>query len=224
MLLKSFLLPALASLAAAESTVTSMFIINADKQPLAASIAGNDATATTYSINCPPGTPSDECGMGIGMTLVAGSETTTYIMNMGPRFQYTAKCSVGKSSAVCTESAGGPDANFPGVDTTTVDVDLLPVTVTAGKVTEGGSTATTTSAGSSSTDSTDSTTTTTAAGTTGRGSSTPDLATATGAANGTATATGADATSTGAAAAVRVAGGAGVVVGGVVAALVGAVL
>lgn len=41
MQLKSLLLPALASAAYAESSVTSMFIFGADEQPLAASIVGN---------------------------------------------------------------------------------------------------------------------------------------------------------------------------------------
>ncbi|KAL2865385.1 putative GPI anchored protein [Aspergillus lucknowensis] len=113
-----------------------MFILDADEQPLAASIVGNDATATTYSINCPPGTPGDECGMGPGMTLIAAGETTSYIFYSGEAFQYTAECSVGNSRAVCTESAGGSEANFPGVSTTTTAVKLMPVTVTAGEVTE----------------------------------------------------------------------------------------
>lgn len=42
-----------------------------------------DASATTYSINCPPGTDSNDCGMGSGMTVIAADETTTYIMNDG---------------------------------------------------------------------------------------------------------------------------------------------
>jgi hypothetical protein len=41
MQLKSLLLPALASAAHAESTVTSMFIYGSGEQPLAASIVGN---------------------------------------------------------------------------------------------------------------------------------------------------------------------------------------
>jgi hypothetical protein len=41
MMFSSLLIPALASVAYAESTVTSMFIFGADEQPLAASIVGN---------------------------------------------------------------------------------------------------------------------------------------------------------------------------------------
>ncbi|KAL4790668.1 hypothetical protein BDV19DRAFT_371858 [Aspergillus venezuelensis] len=135
MMYKSILLPALASLAYAESTVTSMFMYGADTQPLAASIVGNDATATTYSINCPPGTDGSDCGMGPGLTLIAANPSTTYIMNDKPEFYWTVRCSVGDSTAVCTDTAGGPDANFPGTSTTTTDVGLMPVTITAGSIT-----------------------------------------------------------------------------------------
>ncbi|KAL4863070.1 hypothetical protein BDV12DRAFT_177987 [Aspergillus spectabilis] len=141
MLVKSLLLPAMASLAYAESTVTSMFMYGADEQPLAASIVGNDATATTYFINCPPGTDSNDCGMGPGMTVIARKDVTSWIFDEGPAFEFTAQCSVEGTKAVCTESAAGSEANFPGVSTTTTTVDYLPVTVTAGKVTEVESTA-----------------------------------------------------------------------------------
>ncbi|KAL3437022.1 hypothetical protein BDV09DRAFT_163515 [Aspergillus tetrazonus] len=213
MMLSSLLLPALASLAIAESTVTSMFIFGADRQPLAASIMGNDASATTYSINCPPGTDSNDCGMGPGMTVIAADETTTYIMNDGDNFNFTAECSVGKSIADCTASAGGPDANFPGVETATEEVSYIPVTVTAGSVTSaGGSTATSASTSSSST-----------------GSSASEEATAAGSASAsrasetasqTAEETAAQPSETGAA--VRVTGVVGLVVGGAAVALMGA--
>ncbi|OJJ07173.1 hypothetical protein ASPVEDRAFT_46535 [Aspergillus versicolor CBS 583.65] len=115
-----------------------MFIFGADEQPLAASIVGNDASATTYSINCPPGTDSTECGMGPGMTVVAGDKVTTYMMDYADSFHLTAECTVSKSRAVCNRSVGGPDANFPGVETTTAKVQYFPVTVTAGSVTSAG--------------------------------------------------------------------------------------
>jgi hypothetical protein len=43
-----------------------------------------DQTATTYSINCPPGTDSNDCGMGPGMTVVAGKDVTSWIFDDGP--------------------------------------------------------------------------------------------------------------------------------------------
>ncbi|KAL4811760.1 hypothetical protein BDW67DRAFT_171341 [Aspergillus spinulosporus] len=217
MMLSSLLLPSLASLAIAESTVTSMYIFGADRQPLAASIMGNDASATTYSINCPPGTDSNDCGMGPGMTVIAADKTTTYIMNDGDSFKYTAECSVGKSSAACTASAGGPEANFPGVETLTEEVSYMPVTVTAGSVTSAGeSTATSTSTSSLGTS-------------TGTGSSANEEATTAGSASAsrasetasqTAEETAAQPSETGAA--VKVTGVAGLLVGGAAVALMGA--
>ncbi|KAL5001025.1 hypothetical protein BDV10DRAFT_25659 [Aspergillus recurvatus] len=213
MISSSLLLAALASLAVAESTVTSMYIFGADEQPLAASIMGNDASATTYSINCPPGTDSSDCGMGPGMTVIAAGEATTYIMNDGDDFHYTAECSVGKSVATCTESAGGADANFPGVETTTGEVSYMPVTVTAGSITSAGSSTASSSASAG----------------TGTGSSASEEATAAGSASATRASetasqtveeTGAEPSETGAA--VRVTGVVGLVVGGAAVAIMGA--
>lgn len=98
--------------------------------------------------------------MGPGITVVAGDKATTYMMDDGDRlyvlsfpsfllysfvlicgFMYshlTANCTVSNSRAVCTHSMGGPDANFPGVETTTTKVNYMPVTVTAGSVTNAG--------------------------------------------------------------------------------------
>ena len=50
----------------------------------------------------------------------------------------TAECTISKSRAVCNRSVGGPDANFPGVETTTAKVQYFPVTVTVGSVTSAG--------------------------------------------------------------------------------------
>ncbi|KAI9927060.1 hypothetical protein ASPWEDRAFT_46539 [Aspergillus wentii DTO 134E9] len=149
----------LAGLVSAESTVISMFIPQADPQPLAASIVGNDATATTYSINCPPGTDGSDCGMGLGLTLIAGPTTTKQVMDDPiDDMHWTMICSVGgTTTAVCTESASGSAANFPGVSTASYDksdISLLPVTVTAGSVTSVDATATATTEASTATSAT----------------------------------------------------------------------
>ncbi|KAL4905106.1 hypothetical protein BDW74DRAFT_153016 [Aspergillus multicolor] len=214
MLVKSIIIPTLASLAYAESTVTSMFIYGADTQPLAASVVSNDASATTYSINCPPGTDGSDCGMGPGLTLIANdaADKTTFIMDDGDSFHFTVKCAVTKSSATCVESAGGPDANFPGVATSTTDVSLMPVTVTAGKITSGhgSATSTATATGSPTLSSTKTT-------------PTPSLASAAqGSGSGNSTQTASDPSETGAAA--KVDGVFRVVLGGAAVALLGAVL
>ncbi|PKX90491.1 putative GPI anchored protein [Aspergillus novofumigatus IBT 16806] len=141
---------AAAGLVSAQNTVTSMLIYGADPQPLVASIVGSDATATTYSINCPPGTDSSDCGMGPGLTLVAGPTTTVLKMDEpGEDFHWTVSCSVGgTTTAVCTETASGAAANFPGVSSLTFssDLPLMAVTITAGSGAGAGATPVTASA------------------------------------------------------------------------------
>lgn len=39
-------------------------------------------------------------------------------------------CKISGKSAVCTESFGGDEANFPGISTETLDYSLIPVTIT----------------------------------------------------------------------------------------------
>ncbi|KAF7168846.1 hypothetical protein CNMCM5623_001788 [Aspergillus felis] len=141
---------AAAGLVSAQTTVTSMLIYGADPQPLVASIVGSDATATTYSINCPPGTDSSDCGMGPGLTVVAGPTTTVLKMDEPSEdFHWTVRCSVGgTTTAVCTETASGTGANFPGVSSSTFsnDLPLMAVTITAGSAAGAGATPTTASA------------------------------------------------------------------------------
>ncbi|KAJ9293400.1 hypothetical protein DTO271G3_7896 [Paecilomyces variotii] len=131
---------AMLGLASAQSSVISVFIPDTDPQPLVASIIGNDAAATTYYLTCPVGTDGSDCGMGPGMTLIAGPKTAA-LMVMDPEedFYGGVFCSMGgTTSAVCTSSMSGTGANFPGVSTETLaasDIQLLPVTVTAGSTT-----------------------------------------------------------------------------------------
>ncbi|KAF4166924.1 hypothetical protein CNMCM6936_005833 [Aspergillus lentulus] len=141
---------AAAGLVSAQNTVTSMLIYGADPQPLVASIVGSDATATTYSINCSPGTDSSDCGMGPGLTLVAGPTTTVLKMDEPEEdFHWTVSCSVGgTTTAVCTETASGAAANFPGVSSSIFsnNLPLMAVTITAGSGAGAGATSATASA------------------------------------------------------------------------------
>ncbi|RAH72478.1 putative GPI anchored protein [Aspergillus aculeatinus CBS 121060] len=132
-------LAAAARLVSAQTTVTSMFIYDADPQPLVASVMGVAATATTYYINCPPGTDSSDCGMGPGLTVIAGPQTTSYLMEEPDEdFYWSVACSLqGTTTGSCVEMASGTGANFPGTSTIPLDTDdiasgLMPVTITAG--------------------------------------------------------------------------------------------
>jgi len=118
---------AFAGLSSAQSTV-SLFLAGTDPMPLLASVIGSDATATTYAVQCPPGTDGNDCGIGGGLILTQGPATVAYTMELiyeNGTSIYTAysgylDCSMGgTTTAVCTESNAGPEANDPGMSTTT---------------------------------------------------------------------------------------------------------
>ncbi|QKX54091.1 uncharacterized protein TRUGW13939_01174 [Talaromyces rugulosus] len=133
---------ALLGSAVALHQTTTLFIPGFDQQPLVASIAGSDSTATTYAIKCAPGTSSDECGAGAGFTLIEGPKTAHMEMIDGDAsiFSLAENCVLkGTSTAICTNTAAGSEANFPGTSTLTyANEDLasamIVVTVTAGDV------------------------------------------------------------------------------------------
>ncbi|KAJ5532969.1 hypothetical protein N7513_000684 [Penicillium frequentans] len=207
------LLLATVGLAAAQSSVVSLFIPFADPQPLVASIMGESAGTTTYSINCPAGTDGSDCGMGPGLYMTAGPTTMRYSMSEPAEdFYDSILCSLGgTTTAACTEIASGTGANFPGTETGTfakTDITMLAVTVTAGPTATSASTTT----DAKHTSSADKTGTTEAAGTTGSGSST----------SGAASTSQTSATSTGGLS--RVTGNPGIALGGAAIALVAAAL
>ncbi|RAH78812.1 hypothetical protein BO86DRAFT_412108 [Aspergillus japonicus CBS 114.51] len=183
---------AAATLVTAENIVTTtLFIPDTDAESLAGSVMGVAATATTYFVNCPTATgvneddddddddedDEDDCGMGPGMTIVAGPRTTSYLMGEpADDFYMSMACSVqGITYGVCTEMISGTGADFPGTYTTTMGTDdlccFVPVTITAGTLTGGAgdatSSATVLAAGTA-------TATTTNASATGTGPATSD--------------------------------------------------
>ncbi|KAH8799853.1 hypothetical protein F5884DRAFT_838570 [Xylogone sp. PMI_703] len=143
---------AVAGVSLAQTSVVTLYIPGADVQPLAGSIVGSDATATTYVLQCAPGTDSDNCGFDGPFTLTEGPKTAIYTLpavqdeNDNILFAGYIDCSLaGTTSAVCIQSFGGSEANFPGQTTVTytgTDVEYMPVTITAraaAKPTAGGS-------------------------------------------------------------------------------------
>ncbi|KAL4987425.1 hypothetical protein BDW68DRAFT_108953 [Aspergillus falconensis] len=146
MTMKSLLLPALASLACAESTVTSMFIPGFDQLSIVASIAGSDATATTYSMTCPaPYDNEEECGMGTGLTVIQAGKAMTYMMDEGDAYSFSGECTIDGTTAACTGSATGLGDGLPASQTYKTYAKYMPVTITAGSVTDAATTPATTS-------------------------------------------------------------------------------
>jgi len=68
----------LAGLAIAQSTTISLYIPGADSQSLVGSIVGSDSTATTYALQCAPGTEESDCGFPGVFTLTEGPATVQY--------------------------------------------------------------------------------------------------------------------------------------------------
>ncbi|TVY44861.1 hypothetical protein LSUB1_G001873 [Lachnellula subtilissima] len=139
---------AIASISFAQISTVSLYIPGADFQPLVASVVASDATATTYAVQCKPGTDASDCGFPGVFTLTEGPATAAYTLTpekdengtlalcvfFGPSAGYF-DCSLDSTvSAVCTESFGGTEANDPGMSTETfsgTDFAFQPVEITA---------------------------------------------------------------------------------------------
>ncbi|KFY11159.1 hypothetical protein V491_07329, partial [Pseudogymnoascus sp. VKM F-3775] len=117
---------ALTTLSAAQNATVTVFVPGTEDSPLVASIIGSDATATTYAIACNLGVDSNDCGIQGTITLTEGPATAKYTVapvvdpNGETAFMGKYECSLaGTTSAVCIESHGGSQANFPGISTET---------------------------------------------------------------------------------------------------------
>ncbi|KAF1984102.1 hypothetical protein K402DRAFT_318695, partial [Aulographum hederae CBS 113979] len=155
----------------------------ADSQRLVASVMDVEATATTFYLTCPSEADQNECGFrpGVDVTHIQGGSWRSNLTDTanGRDFFYSWSCSVtGTTSAVCAETAGGSEANFPGTSTETLaatDITFFPVVITAGLEKLASATASPTSDGtasSSQTGSLSSTASETSAGGSSAGSST----------------------------------------------------
>ncbi|KAJ6007766.1 hypothetical protein N7540_011742 [Penicillium herquei] len=120
----------LTNAASENNSVVSLFIYGADQQSLRSEIA-------TYSINCPPGTNSTDCGVSSGLLYTEGPTTvqwelqTPYDANVYGRVV----CSTGgTTTAVCTEVTPTNGSTAVTSETTALNSDqitLLAVTITA---------------------------------------------------------------------------------------------
>jgi hypothetical protein len=107
--------------------------VGGDASSIAASVVTANNDATTLALACGAST---DCGLFPQQTLVVGP--STYNVDMSdPDTDFTATqdCVLASSSAVCKETAGGSEANFPGSSTTTyegTEIGSLTLTITAG--------------------------------------------------------------------------------------------
>lgn len=130
--------------AVAQSTITTQFLnLGFDNVPLA-SVIGADSDAVTYSIGCAQtDIDNGDCGLYTGFTVTAGPSIfefqytdDTAASGYTADFSDSVSCAIeGTTQAVCVESAGGSEANFPGVSTATVtgtDLSWGSLLITAG--------------------------------------------------------------------------------------------
>ncbi|KAJ5526174.1 hypothetical protein N7494_012824 [Penicillium frequentans] len=137
MCFKLFLILSTLGLTAAGSSVTSLFMFGADKQSLVGSVVKTDSRTTTYSITCPSGSNSSNCGVHPGILYTEGPTTVEWALK-SPYISAGdghVTCSTGGStSAVCTEMISTNGLSFL-TETKTLNqnqITFLAVTITAG--------------------------------------------------------------------------------------------
>jgi hypothetical protein len=151
----------LAPLALAQTTTVQIPLFGFDEQAIDASVIGVTSQLTTYSLNCPAGFDSNDCGLAPTQRLTIGPGK--YIMTLADADSYNGlqDCAITATTpaagnpavtAFCTQAAGGTDANSPGTDSSTyTDGTFAPIRVTAGAsllaAAQTGAGATTTSSG-----------------------------------------------------------------------------
>ncbi|KAG4428975.1 hypothetical protein IFR05_015545 [Cadophora sp. M221] len=149
--------------ALAQTSTVTLYIPGADPQSLVGAVVGIASSLTTYALQC---ANTDECGFPGQFTVTENASTAKYTIDPENgddgvlAFTGRVECSLDSTvSAVCVESFGGTEANFPGVTTETytgTDFQYMPVYITAGGAAGTGSTpsstmaSTTTSAASGS--------------------------------------------------------------------------
>ncbi|KAI0126842.1 hypothetical protein BJ170DRAFT_420898 [Xylariales sp. AK1849] len=135
------------------TSVTSLLLFNTDAdQTLVAEVLGADPTATTFLLNCPSGTDSNDCGtydesVTIGpwaqATPPPSASTGVYDVHisMGTEWLYSQHCEMSQTVPVTctTTNIGGNDDGSPTFTFATVDPtdgilgwEYFPVTITSG--------------------------------------------------------------------------------------------
>ncbi|KAK8931899.1 hypothetical protein VCV18_000428 [Metarhizium anisopliae] len=114
------LLAALASSAVAAETTTVKILVLGDESPFVGSVVNVDSSATTFAVQCPSGTPSDECGLPPGGATITQGETNC-------------KLDPSKDVAACKiEFTEGSQVTSSEVTESGYKTSMFPVTITAG--------------------------------------------------------------------------------------------
>lgn len=120
---------------AQSTSVTSLFLYGYEGENIVASVLSVGPEATSYFVNCAPGTDGSDCGFGPGVTFVNGPSTFAAHVTESGAFTMDTECKVTSEVADCVQTLAGPEANDPGITSGVVNdftSSLLPVTITAG--------------------------------------------------------------------------------------------
>jgi hypothetical protein len=119
----TILYAALLPLALAQSSVLTLRYAGfGEAQSMNASLIGVESSKTTLSLGCSD-PDNEECAPLRQTMVLAESSYSLDGSDANTDFTYTANCVFSPQSAVCVESAGGSEANFPGESTTTYGSD-----------------------------------------------------------------------------------------------------
>ncbi|KIV87441.1 hypothetical protein PV11_02986 [Exophiala sideris] len=151
------LLLGLAAVAAAQSSVVSVFFPGADEQTLLGSVIKSDASKTTMAVGCPTDVDANDCGFPTPITVTVGP-STFYASESFESTSAIVDCALtGTTAGVCAETYIGPADMFDDTDTsaltatdassdtsitttaTTVtlsstDITYIPITLTTGEL------------------------------------------------------------------------------------------
>ncbi|KAL1851088.1 hypothetical protein Daus18300_012635 [Diaporthe australafricana] len=112
-----------------------LFLYDTDEGNFEGSVISAAPGATTYFVNCAPGTDGIDCGLKSGMTLVNGPSSFALHVTEADAFTQDIDCKVTTEDADCTFTVAGPEANNPGYGVGAIvglTDSLTPVTITAG--------------------------------------------------------------------------------------------
>ncbi|KAI4597120.1 hypothetical protein KJ359_004631 [Pestalotiopsis sp. 9143b] len=142
----------MADVQSAATSITSVLLVDTDAQTIVAEVLAADATATTFLLNCPPGTDSNDCGT-YDETVVVGpwakptpppdASTGVYDLevSMGTEWFFHLHCDMSETLPVActTTNIGGNDDGTPTATVTFASSDYddyafdwTPITITSG--------------------------------------------------------------------------------------------
>ncbi|PLB50673.1 hypothetical protein P170DRAFT_150930 [Aspergillus steynii IBT 23096] len=113
--------------------VVSIFLPEADPQPIVGKVIGVDGPVTSYVLYCAPGTDDDECGLPSSGYTVAQGPSTYHMIYSYQDYVQSQGCKLGNKSVITCE-VKMHDATTTREDSavlTTTDMPYLPVTITA---------------------------------------------------------------------------------------------